>query len=66
MKLSEALFSPVREHRSRSPTPGRTNTAVVTTSVPSYGVAGALSQSSAQKLSAVYAAVEIRSDDMRG
>lgn len=64
MKLSDALFSPVREHRSRSPTPTRNNTAVVTTSMPSYGISGALSQSSAQKLSAVYAAVEIRSDDM--
>lgn len=64
MKLSDALFSPVREHRSRSPTPGRTNTAVVTTTAPSYGIGGAPSQSTAQKLSAVYAAVEIRSDDM--
>ena len=63
MKLSDALFPPVREHRSRSPT-GRTNTAVVTTTMPSYGISGALSQASAQKLSAVYAAVEIRSDDM--
>ncbi len=65
MKLSEALFSPVREHRSRSPTPGRSNTAVVTTSAPMYGTGGASpSQTMAQKLSAVYAAVEIRSDDM--
>lgn len=64
MKLSEALFSPVREHRSRSPTPGRSNTAVVTTASPMYGVGGTPSQSMAQKLSAVYAAVEIRSDDM--
>ena len=61
MKLSDALFSPVREHRSRSPT-GRTNTAVVATAMPSYGISGALSQTSAQKLSAVYAAIEIRSD----
>lgn len=64
MKLSDALFSPVREHRSRSPTPGRTNTAVVTTTAPSYGIGGIPNQSTAQKLSAVYAAVEIRSDDM--
>lgn len=64
MKLSDVLFSPVREHRSRSPTPGRTNTAVVTTATPTYGIGGAPSQTSAQKLSAVYAAVEIRSDDM--
>ena len=63
MKLSDALFSPVREHRSRSPT-GRTNSTVVTTG-PLYGVHGcAPSRDAAQKLSAVYAAVEIRSDDM--
>jgi len=65
MKLSEALFSPVREHRSRSPTPGRSNTAVVTTGMTTYGIGGSVpSQAMAQKLSAVYAAVEIRSDDM--
>lgn len=63
MKLSDALFSPVREHRSRSPT-GRRNSAVVTTG-PLYGVTGgAPSRDSAQKLSAVYAAVDIRSDDL--
>lgn len=63
MKLSDALFSPVREHRSRSPT-GRKNSAVVTTG-PLYGVTGgAPSRDSAQKLSAVYAAVDIRSDDL--
>lgn len=63
MKLSDALFSPVREHRSRSPT-GRSNSAVVTTG-PLYGVSGgAPSRDSAQKLSAVYAAVDIRSDDL--
>lgn len=65
MKLSEALFSPVREHRSRSPTSGRSNTAVMTTGAPVYGIGGSVpSQAMAQKLSAVYAAVEIRSDDM--
>lgn len=65
MKLSEALFSPVREHRSRSPTPGRSNSAAVVTTGPMYGVGGGIpSQAMAQKLSAVYAAVEIRSDDM--
>lgn len=63
MNLSKALFSPVREHRSRSPT-GRTNAAVVSTG-PIYGIAGNIpSKENAQKLSAVYAAVEIRSDDM--
>lgn len=63
MKLSDALFSPVREHRSRSPT-GRGNSAVVATG-PLYGVnGGAPSRDSAQKLSAVYAAVDIRSDDL--
>lgn len=63
MKLSDALFSPVREHRSRSPT-DRRNSAVVTTG-PLYGVTGgAPSRDSAQKLSAVYAAVDIRSDDL--
>ena len=65
MKFSEALFSPVREHRSRSPTAGRSNSAAVVSTGPLYGVGGsAPSQSMAQKLSAVYAAVEIRSDDM--
>lgn len=64
MKLSEALFSPVREHRSRSPT-GRRNSAAVVATGPLYGVPGGVpSRDSAQKLSAVYAAVEIRSDDM--
>lgn len=63
MKLSDALFSPVREHRSRSPT-GRRNSAVVTAG-PLYGLTGsAPSRDSAQKLSAVYAAVDIRSDDL--
>ena len=63
MKLSDALFSPVREHRSRSPT-GRSNAAAVTTG-PMYSVTGgAPSRDSAQKLSAVYAAVDIRSDDL--
>lgn len=63
MKLSDALFSPVREHRSRSPT-GRRNSAVVATG-PLYGLSGgAPSRDSAQKLSAVYAAVDIRSDDL--
>ena len=63
MKLSDALFSPVREHRSRSPT-GRSNSAVVTTG-PLYSVlGGAPNRDSAQKLSAVYAAVDIRSDDL--
>ena len=64
MKLSEALFSPVREHRSRSPT-GRTNSSTVVATGPMYGISGGVpSRESAQKLSAVYAAVEIRSDDM--
>ena len=64
MKLTDALFSPVREHRSRSPTAGRSNTAVVSTG-PMYGVGGGTpSHAMAQKLSAVYASVEIRSDDM--
>ena len=63
MKLSEALFSPVREHRSRSPT-GRSNAAVVSTG-PLYGISHGLpSRDAAQKLSAVYAAVDIRSDDL--
>lgn len=63
MKLSNALFLPVREHRSRSPT-GRNNSAVVTTG-PMYNISGtAPSRDSAQKLSAVYAAVDIRSDDL--
>lgn len=64
MKLSEALFLPVREHRSRSPTPGRKNAEVVTVSAPSYGLGGAPNATAAQKLSAVYGAVEIRSDDL--
>jgi len=65
MKLSDALFSPVREHRSRSPTTGRSNTAAVIATGPTYGnICGAPSQAMAQKLSAVYAAVEIRSDDL--
>lgn len=64
MKLSEALFPPVREHRSRSPT-GRSNAAAVVATGPLYGVSGGVpSRDAAQKLSAVYAAVEIRSDDM--
>lgn len=63
MMLSDALFMPVREHRSRSPTPGRTNTAVVTTATPAFG-GGMPNQAMAQKLSAVYGAVEIRSDDL--
>ena len=64
MKLSEALFSPVREHRSRSPT-GRSNSAAVVATGPLYGVPGGTpGRDAAQKLSAVYAAVEIRSDDM--
>lgn len=63
MKLSDALFQPVREHRSRSPTAGRANTAVITTA-PTFGMGAMPSQSAAQKLSAVYACVEIRSDDM--
>ena len=62
MKLSDALFLPVREHRSRSPTTGRSNTAVVSAGSPLYGAAP--SQGNAQKLSAVFACVEIRSDDM--
>ena len=63
MKLSDALFSPVREHRSRSPT-GRSNAAIVTTG-PLYGTSGSMpSRDNAQKLSAVYAAVDIRSDDL--
>ena len=63
MKLSDALFSPVREHRSRSPT-GRRNSAVVSTG-PLYGISGTTpSRDSAQKLSAVYACVDIRSDDL--
>ena len=65
MKLSEALFSPVREHRSRSPTAGKANMATAVTTGPIYGVPGGVpGRDSAQKLSAVYAAVEIRSDDM--
>lgn len=63
MNLTEALFNPVQEHRSRSPT-GRTNSTVVATG-PLYGVPGGTpNRDAAQKLSAVYAAVEIRSDDM--
>lgn len=64
MKLTEALFLPVREHRSRSPTPGRKNAEVVAVSAPSYGLGGAPNATAAQKLSAVYGAVEIRSDDL--
>lgn len=63
MKFSNALFSPVPRHRSRSPTEARSNTAVVATG-PLYGVGGMPNHAMAQKLSAVYAAVEIRSDDM--
>lgn len=63
MKLSEALFSPVPRQRSRSPTTGRSNATVVSTG-PLYGVGGTPNHAMAQKLSAVYAAVEIRSDDM--
>lgn len=64
MKLSEALFSPVREHRTRSPTP-RANTSAVVATGPMYGIPGGVPhQDAAQKLSSVYAAVEIRSDDM--
>lgn len=63
MKLSEALFGPVREHRSRSPTPDRTNAAVITAGPAMFGC-GSPTQASAQKLSAVYGAVEIRSDDL--
>lgn len=65
MKLSEALFSPVREHRSRSPTNGRSNVTTTVATGPLYGIPGGMpSRDAAQKLSAVYAAVEIRSDDM--
>lgn len=64
MKLTEALFLPVREHRSRSPTPGRKNAEVVTVSGPSYGLGGTPNETAAQRLSAVYGAVEIRSDDL--
>lgn len=64
MKLTEALFLPVREHRSRSPTPGRQNAEVVTVSGPSYGLGGTPNETAAQRLSAVYGAVEIRSDDL--
>lgn len=64
MKLSDALFLPVREHRSRSPT-GRTNSAAVVATGPMYGISGAgVSKQNAEKLSAVYAAVQIRSEDM--
>lgn len=64
MKLTDALFQPVREHRSRSPTPGRKNAEVVSVSGPSYGLGSAPNETAAQKLSAVYGAVEIRSDDL--
>lgn len=64
MKLSEALFSLVPRHRSRSPT-GRSNTAAVMSTGPLYGVTGSgLTKQNAEKLSAVYAAVQIRSEDM--
>lgn len=64
MNFAEALFSPVREHRSRSPTPGRANVTTVAATGPLYGCGGSPNKESAQRLSAVYAAVEIRSDDM--
>lgn len=65
MKLSQALFVPLHEHRSRSPTREIKNTATTVATGPLYGVPGGTpSRDYAQKLSAVYAAVEIRSDDM--
>lgn len=64
MKLSEALFAPVREHRSRSPTSGRVNATTLATGTIVTPVGGAPTGDNAKKLSAVYAAVEIRSDDM--
>lgn len=64
MKLSDALFAPVLEHRSRSPTAGRTNVTTMATGTLVSTSGCAPTGDSAKKLSAVYAAVEIRSDDM--
>ena len=61
MKLSEALTHPMGSGRIRSPT--RRDAVTISTPGVVYG-GGALSSDSAQRLSAVYAAVEIRSDDM--
>ena len=62
MRISEALFSPVPGHRSRSPTGKRQNVVTVNNAGVVYG--GSVNKDTAQKLSAVYAAVDIRSDDM--
>lgn len=63
MNLTDALFSPALERRTRSPT-GRRNVTTVATSALYGEPCGIPGKESAQKLSAVYAAVEIRSDDM--
>lgn len=65
MKLSEALLRPIGGGRIRSPTPERRDAITVNTSgiVFGAGKAGATPEG-AQNLSAVFAAVEIRSDDL--
>lgn len=64
MRFSDALFSPLRGSGIRSPTPRRNAVTVTTPGVISGSYVGVPDRESAQKLSAVYAAVEIRSDDM--
>lgn len=63
MKLSDALLSPIRGSRIRSPT--RQNAVTISTPGIVYGGGnGGATPEGAQRLSAVFAAVEIRSDDM--
>lgn len=63
MKLSDALLSPIRGSRIRSPT--RQNAVTISTPGIVYGGgSGGATPEGAQRLSAVFAAVEIRSDDM--
>lgn len=64
MRISEALFSPVPGHRSRSPTGRKNATTIASPGVVLSSTGGGAGRESAQKLSAVYAAVDIRSDDM--
>ena len=63
MRIGEALFSPVPSRRSRSPTSGRQNVLTVDSPGIVFG-GGGVNKDTAQKLSAVYAVVDIRSDDM--
>ena len=64
MSIGEALFAPVPRRRSRSPTPKRTNVVTIDSPGVVLGAGGTVGRDSAQRLSAVYAAVDIRSDDM--